>query len=132
MITETIEHDVPSPPVVKVEEPITRTKHRLGTGWTDSWLAPSGGEAQRRVRRARERGQAKALRKVNRRRFRAWNSQRMATSTLIQQVRIYDGKIGNDLQRARVTKMFNQQAQALGQPVDEVLDALRTGLGLAG
>jgi hypothetical protein len=56
----------------------------------------------------------------------------MAVTTLKQQVRIFDGLIGTPKQRERVTAQFTRQARELGQPVDEVVDALRTGLGLAG
>jgi len=56
----------------------------------------------------------------------------MAATTLGNQVRIYDGLIGTEQQRARITAQFTRQARELGQPLDDVVDALRTGLGLAG
>jgi hypothetical protein len=56
----------------------------------------------------------------------------MAASTLRQQVRIFCGEIGTERQRDRVVAQFTQQAAILGQDVDEVVAALRTGLGLDG
>lgn len=104
----------------------------VATSWLDAFTRPTGGSDRRRIRRAQERGKAKALRVLNRQRFRQHRNTLMATSTLKQQVRIYDGLIGTAKQRARVTEQFTLQARILGQDVDEVLDALRTGLGLDG
>lgn len=100
--------------------------------WLDAFASPVGGTERRRARRTQERGRAKALKVLNRQRFRQHKATLMATTTLKQQVRIYDGLIGTAKQRARVTAQFTLQAGILGQDVDEVVDALRTGLGLDG
>lgn len=100
--------------------------------WTDAFATVPGHKERRRYRRSKQRDAINDVQRVNRRRFRAWNNQRMAATTLGQQVRIYDGLIGTDRQRARITAQFTKQARELGQPLDEVVDALRTGLGLVG
>lgn len=98
--------------------------------WNDSFATPAGGAARRRTRRTEERAAAKAVKVANRRRFNNWESQRHATSTLISQVRIYSGEIGTPRQRDRVTAEFTGRAKTLGQNVDDVVAALRDGLGL--
>lgn len=104
----------------------------VAASWLDPFNRPAGGSDRRRLRRSQERGQAKALKVLNRQRFRQHRNTLMATSTLKQQVRIYDGLIGTTRQRDRVTAQFTLQAKILGQDVDEVVGALRTGLGLDG
>lgn len=98
--------------------------------WNDSFATPAGGAARRRTRRTEGRAAAKAVKVANRRRFNSWESQRHATSTLISQVRIYSGEIGTPRQRDRVTAEFTGRAKTLGQNVDDVVAALRDGLGL--
>jgi hypothetical protein len=110
----------------------TEGKPLFQRSYLDAFATVPGHKERRRHRRSKERGRATSVRKANRRRFRAWNSNRMAATTLANQVRIYDGQFGTERQRARITAQFTQQARELGQPLDEVLSALRTGLGLAG
>jgi hypothetical protein len=113
--------DFPTAPVVNFQR-----------SWKDAFVGPVGGTHRRRVRRTRERGQKKALKVLNRQRFRQHRANQMAASTLRQQVRIFCGEIGTERQRDRVVAQFTQQAAILGQDVDEVVAALRTGLGLDG
>lgn len=100
--------------------------------YLDAFATVPGHKERRRYRRKARRDQVNTVQRANRRRFRQYRTNLMAASTLKQQVRIYDGLIGNERQRSRVTAQFTQQARELGQPLDEVLSALRTGLGLAG
>lgn len=102
------------------------------SSWLDAFTGPVGGTERRRGRRQQERSQKKALKVLNRQRFRQHKASLMAASTLKQQVRIYSGEIGTQRQRERVVAQFTQQAAILGQDVDEVVAALRTGLGLDG
>jgi plasmid stabilization system protein ParE len=115
-----------------VEDFPAKPTHLAQRSWLDAFASPAGGTERRRARRTQERGRKKALRVLNRQRFRQHKATLMATTTLKQQVRIYDGLVGTAKQRARVTAQFTTQAALLGQDVDEVVDALRTGLGLDG
>lgn len=115
-----------------VEDFPAKPVHLAQRSWLDAFTSPAGGTDRRRARRSQERAKAKELKVLNRQRFRQHKANQMAASTLKQQVRIFSGEIGTERQRARVTAQFTLQAKILGQPVDEVVAALRTGLGLDG
>ena len=113
-----------------IVEGFPAAKPVFGRSYLDAFATVPGHKERRRYRRSKQRDAINDVQRANRRRFRAYRSNLMAVTTLKQQVRIFDGEIGNEHQRARVTTQFTQQARELGQPLDEVLSALRTGLGM--
>jgi hypothetical protein len=113
---------VPNAPVVRVPQ----------RAWTDAFARVPGHKERRQARRAEQRKAAKAVKVANRRRVRSHRAAIMAATTLRQQVRIFDGQIGTERQRARVAAQFTRQAQELGQDRDQFVAALRSGLDLVG
>jgi hypothetical protein len=98
--------------------------------WADAFAMASGGKGRRRVRREYARVQAKKVVRANRRRFRQWNGDRMAVSTVGQQLRILAGEFGTEQQRVRIETELKQLSRDTGVEFGLMIHQMREQLGL--